>query len=239
MRRKAETGLPRLSRRHGRPMRQGRPVATAHRTVFPRRDCFAALAKAHNRPLLSCPGQGATRAALRRRAGTQGSRRTLPHGPRLCSASRRQDAARCAASGARERSIFAPADTPSRSRGLFCPSFAFVLSPSRNKGRREGRTPAGTRDPHAKNARGVITGVAGAVRPSLRNGFTAYGALSPGSDALLPPSPCGRLTRAPGRAASSPQGLTHRLRASGPHAFCRPRTSLAERSQARACSPAK
>jgi hypothetical protein len=31
------------------------------------------------------------------------------------------------------------------------------------------------------------------TRPSLRSGFTAYVALSPGSDALLPPSPCGWL----------------------------------------------
>jgi len=59
-----------------------------------------------------------------------------------------------------------------------------------NKGRREGRVPAGTQGPHAKNARGATTGDAGTSRPSLRNGFTAYGALSPGSDALLPPSPC-------------------------------------------------
>ncbi|MBB4426162.1 hypothetical protein GGD66_004723 [Bradyrhizobium sp. CIR48] len=28
------------------------------------------------------------------------------------------------------------------------------------------------------------------IRPSLRSGFTAYVVLSPGSDALLPPSPC-------------------------------------------------
>lgn len=32
------------------------------------------------------------------------------------------------------------------------------------------------------------------IRPSLRSGLTAYVALSPGSDALLPPSPCGWLT---------------------------------------------
>jgi hypothetical protein len=33
------------------------------------------------------------------------------------------------------------------------------------------------------------TGSAEAVRPSLRNGFTAYFAISPVSRALLPPSP--------------------------------------------------
>jgi hypothetical protein len=40
------------------------------------------------------------------------------------------------------------------------------------------------------------------IRPSLRSGFTAYVALSSGSDALLPPSPCERsqdLTPACGR----------------------------------------
>jgi hypothetical protein len=29
------------------------------------------------------------------------------------------------------------------------------------------------------------------IRPSLRSGLTAYVVISPGSDALLPPSPCG------------------------------------------------
>ncbi|MGX1323363.1 hypothetical protein AB7M17_006816 [Bradyrhizobium sp. USDA 377] len=43
--------------------------------------------------------------------------------------------------------------------------------------------------------------------------------LSPGSDALLPPSPCGWLMRASGRTATSLQDLTHRPRASGPHDF--------------------
>ncbi len=57
------------------------------------------------------------------------------------------------------------------------------------------------------------------TRPSLRSGLTAYAVLSPGSDALLPPSPCGSLMRAPGWAAASPQDLTHRPRASGRHGF--------------------
>ena len=66
--------------------------------------------------------------------------------------------------------------------------------------------------------------------------------LSPGSDALLPPSPCGWLTRAPGWAATSPQALTHRPRASGPHDFsvrARLRMSLRELACARARSHAK
>ncbi|MCW1991534.1 hypothetical protein ABIE85_001467 [Bradyrhizobium diazoefficiens] len=57
------------------------------------------------------------------------------------------------------------------------------------------------------------------TRPSLRSGLTAYAAFSPGSDALLPPSPCGSLMRVPGRAAASPQDLAHRPRAPGRHGF--------------------
>jgi hypothetical protein len=47
-------------------------------------------------------------------------------------------------------------------------------------------------------------------RPSLRDGFTAYIALSPGSDALLPPSPCERS-----------QDLAHSLSGARTTRFCR------------------
>jgi hypothetical protein len=57
------------------------------------------------------------------------------------------------------------------------------------------------------------------TRPSLRSGLTAYAEFSPGSDALLPPSPCRSLMRVPGRAATSPQDLAHRPRAPGRHGF--------------------
>ncbi len=57
--------------------------------------------------------------------------------------------------------------------------------------------------------------------PSLRSGLTAYVALSPGSDALLPPSPCRWLMCGPGRAVH----ITARLGAQAPGArttrFCR------------------
>ena len=63
------------------------------------------------------------------------------------------------------------------------------------------------------------------TRPSLRSGLTAYAVLSPGSDALLPPSPCGWLMRTPGRA----EHITARLGAQTPGArttrFCRTRTA--------------
>ncbi|PSO18121.1 hypothetical protein C7G42_17210 [Bradyrhizobium sp. MOS003] len=54
-------------------------------------------------PHLSCPGRAATFFTLLRRAGTQLADHPLMHGPRLCSALRREVAARCAASGARDR----------------------------------------------------------------------------------------------------------------------------------------
>jgi hypothetical protein len=84
------------------------------------------------------------------------------------------------------------------------PELCFVVSPSIERGRREDRVPAGTRGPLCEI---VVTRLHSGIqvkpniRPSLRGGFTAYVALSPGSDALLPPSPCGWLTRAPGWAA--------------------------------------
>ena len=65
------------------------------------------------------------------------------------------------------------------------------------------------------------TGVARTARPSLRSGFTAYVVLSPGSVALLPPSPCGWLTHASGWTTY----ITTRLGAQTPGArttrFCR------------------
>jgi hypothetical protein len=117
------------------------------------------------------------------------------------------------------------------------PEFCFLASPSLKQGRREGRAPAGTRDPCAgKNAHGLDH--RSANRPAFpARWFTAYFALSPGSDALLPPSPCGWLMRASGRAshittrldAQTPGVRTTRLR--------RPRTSsLGRRELARARS---
>lgn len=108
----------------------------------------------------------------------------------------------------------------SHPRGRFCPSLAPSHRPMEAKGRREGRAPAGTRDPCALEMHtGWITGDAGRPAFPARMVLTVSFVLSSGSDALLPPSSCGWLMYAPGRAATSPQGLTHRLRASGPHDF--------------------
>src|SRR3954453_21524955 len=79
----------------------------------------------------------------------------------------------------------------SHSRGTKCPSFARNSLPP-VKQRAEGR-------PGARCTRGLVcnvhkkcahehTGPAESIRPSLRNGFTAYGALSPVRPTLLPPS---------------------------------------------------
>ena len=110
--------------------------------------------------------------------------------------------------------------TPSRSRGALRPSFALVVA-AFLKGRREGRAPAGTRDPlcdqmHAircatKCTRKCTTESrwAGPTRPSLREWFDGWRAL-PGADL---PSGLPRLANqrrtGPGWAQMHrPQGLT-------------------------------
>jgi len=114
-----------------------------------------------------------------------------------------------------------------------------IVPPSSVRGRREDRVPAGhprstVRKLRYKKLHSGIQ-VKPDIRPSLRSGFTAYAELSPGSDALLPPSPCGWLMHVPGWAAASPQDLTHRPRASGRHGFTvrRPHRSCARGCRSR------
>src|SRR6186713_343099 len=83
--------------------------------------------------------------------------------------------------------------TPASSRRI-SPEPYSVLLPSLNRGRREDRVPAGhprstVRRLRYKRLHSGIQ-VKPNIRPSLRSGFTAYVVLSPGSVALLPPSPC-------------------------------------------------
>ena len=59
------------------------------------------------------------------------------------------------------------------------------------------------------------------IRPSLRSGLTAYVALSPGSDALLPPSPCGWLMGAPGWATRITARLGRQTSGARTTRFCR------------------
>ena len=58
-----------------------------------------------------------------------------------------------------------------------------------------------------------------AIRHSLRNGFTAYNALSPENRALLSPSPPGIWHLGPVGPSAPPQDLTPTAEASGPRDF--------------------
>src|SRR5258708_11115918 len=65
------------------------------------------------------------------------------------------------------------------------PSFAISPCPSENRGRRESRVraaPAVSRARCAQEHAHEHTGSAESIRPSLRNGFTAYSALSPATN---------------------------------------------------------
>src|SRR6476620_295711 len=69
-----------------------------------------------------------------------------------------------------------------RSRGVLRPRFAITLSLLDSRGRREDRVraaPAVSCAKCTKESAHEHTGSAEAIRPSLRNGFTAYFALSP------------------------------------------------------------
>src|SRR5882757_11326567 len=85
------------------------------------------------------------------------------------------------------------------SRGAIRPSFALIYTPRKQEG--AGKTGCALHPRSrvqlllGKNAH-EHTGSAEAIRPSLRNGFTAYNALSPVSRALLPPSLRGSLRKA-------------------------------------------
>jgi len=84
--------------------------------------------------------------------------------------------------------------------------------------------------PDARCTRGLVCKVvqkvrtrayraAEAIRHSLRNGFTAYSALSPEYRAFLPPSPCRNRRAGPVGLCVPPQDLTPTSEASGPHDF--------------------
>ncbi|SMX60154.1 conserved protein of unknown function [Bradyrhizobium sp. ORS 285] len=62
-----------------------------------------------------------------------------------------------------------------------------IVCPSGNRGRREDRERAAPMAPVREKMHGAgTTGLAGTSRPSLRNGFTAYSVLSPGTGCLAP-----------------------------------------------------
>src|SRR3954447_1263038 len=78
------------------------------------------------------------------------------------------------------------------SRGTRCPSFVSISPLSIDRGRREDRVraaPAVSRAMCTKRCAHEHTGEAESIRPSLRNGFTAYIVVVLVRRALLPPSP--------------------------------------------------
>jgi len=103
-------------------------------------------------------------------------------------------------------------------RPRLCKSFG----PRKIRGRREDRVRAapavscanGTR----KNAH-EHTGSAETLRPSLRNGSTAYIALTPEYRAFMPPSPRENRHIGPVGPSAPPRDLTPTTEASGPHDF--------------------
>jgi hypothetical protein len=105
--------------------------------------------------------------------------------------------------------VHAGPDTASRSRGRY--ARALLRFRALKRGRGEGRVraaPAVSCAACAKRNAHEHTGSAGAFRPSLRNGFTAYGALSPVNGLF-----CHR------RSTGCPAKLDASIAAPGPHAF--------------------
>src|SRR6266851_7820363 len=102
--------------------------------------------------------------------------------------------------------------THPRSRGAIRPSFASFSTLVENRGRREDRVraaPAVSCAICTKECAHEHTGSAESIRPSLRNGFTAYNALSPVTGFLA--------TVIPEKLAS--QKLDASIGAPGPHDF--------------------
>lgn len=149
-------------------------------------------------------------------------------GPRPCSAPRREDAARCAASGARQR-YFADGCSADGHSFAFSRRVARVLllsfAPDLKQGRREGRAPDAPEVPRVlKNAHGGGRQVRRSPGLPCAMVFTVSFVLSSGSVALLPPSPCGRSMRAPvGRRIAA--RLDARTPGAGTTRLLRPHTS--------------
>ena len=102
---------------------------------------------------------------------------------------------------------------PSRSRDTMCPRVCQSSVPQKDRGRREDRVhaaPAVSCARCTKRNAHEHTGSAEAVRPSLRNGFTAYNGLSPVTGLF-----CHRCSRE----AIASQELDASVGASGPHDF--------------------
>jgi len=139
-------------------------------------------------------------------AGTHNHRRELLRESRRPS---RQDNIR---RGAGTMEIVAIQNMDPHSRGALRPRFASGFALLSNRGRREDRVRAAPAVSCAMCTRKCAhehTGPAGASRPSLRNGFTAYNVISPVNGSFA--------TVAPKKLAS--QELDASTAASGPHDF--------------------
>jgi len=113
-------------------------------------------------------------------------------------------------------------DTPSHPRGIFRPSSAW-LPPMKEGAGKTGCRP-GTHGPLCGRWQQELHSgiqVKPSNRPSLRSGVTAYVVLSPGSDALLPPSSREMADARAGRAATSPLGLDAQTPGVRTTRFCR------------------
>jgi hypothetical protein len=106
------------------------------------------------------------------------------------------------------------------SRGTILPEFALSLRKGGSRECRMRAAPAVSCAKLTKENAHEHTGSAEALRHSLRNGFTAYNALSPENRALLSPSPANsRLVRARSGRLAFFADLTPTTEASGPHDF--------------------
>ncbi|MHC2619129.1 hypothetical protein ACVIW2_001161 [Bradyrhizobium huanghuaihaiense] len=157
-------------------------------------------ARGHTRRPHACPGQ----AAMRKRCGAEPGPRSRAFcccmGPGSAAHRRRGAAPR----PGHVRGIHLMLESKSRTRSRILAAHrarALLQSSPSKVPRAQGRRGAGwhprstVRKLRYEKLHSGIQ-VKPNIRPSLRSGFTAYVALSPGSDALLPPSPCGWLMRA-------------------------------------------
>jgi hypothetical protein len=101
------------------------------------------------------------------------------------------------------------------------PELMLHSCPSKYRGRREGRAPAGTHGPRAEKSTRQNHRLSRGYRPSLRNGFNGLLRALPGDRALLPPSPARCVKRLCELSASvgapGPHGLAVREAIVRPH----------------------
>ncbi len=189
-----------------------------------------AVASAPDKVPRSCPGQAATR----KRCGVERGPRSRAFAAAWAPALRRTaEGALRRVRGTRPKSIFVFQSTESAHLRLLaaCAARALRHSLPPKMPRAQGRPGAGwhprstVRRLRYKRLHSGIQ-VKPNTRPSLRSGFTAYVVISPGERCTIAPvalrmadadARSGRPHHHPVGPPTSPQDLTHRPRASGPH----------------------